>query len=82
MAYGYYIAVKCEPSSQSQLVATRTQGMSHIVKVCVVPYTVGLCECLIVKAGAADSGGQEGQPTKSMRGKTIFLLLHLAASAG
>ena len=39
----------------------------------------------ITQSGAADSGGQEGQPpllTQSRRGKTIFLPLHLADFAG
>ena len=32
--------------------------------------------------GVADSGGQEGQPAKSRKGKTISLPLHLTHSAG
>ena len=47
---------------------------------------IGMHSSLLqVPAGAADSGGQEGQPpllAKSRRGKTISLLLHLADSAG
>ena len=77
------------PGAPTYLIPTCEGRPDYHVGIIEMQTTLLACRYFFITAGslpgAADSGGQEGQPpllTKSRSGKTIFLPLDLADSAG